>query len=325
MKILITGCAGFIGFSIARDLLKKNHKLKIFGVDNLNNYYSTNLKKKRLLELKKNKNFYFLKKDCSEKNFINFFSNVKKISLVIHLAAEVGVRNSYLKPEIYYKNNLQSFFNILEICKNKKANLIFASSSSVYGSSKKYIFKENHNTSKPISFYAATKKCNEVMAYAYSKNYKFSAVGIRFFNVYGPWGRPDMSIYKFTNLILNKKKIPIYGTGKQERDFTYIDDVVELINKIIRSFTLKKNSYFDIFNSGKGKSINILKLLKLISVKLNTKARIQKKKKQMGDVSYTNSSSFKIKRLLKHQPKISLNNGVEMFLKWYKSVGIKIK
>ena len=206
----------------------------------------------------------------------------------------------------------------------KKSNLIFASSSSVYGESKKKYFEEIDETSKPISFYAATKKSNEVMAYAYAKNYNISAVGIRFFNVYGPWGRPDMSIYKFTNLILNKKKIPLYGTGKQVRDFTYIDDVVDLINNIMKKYQHKKN-VFKVFNSGKGQCISILDLIKLISKKLKTKEQIQKKPRQIGDVSFTNSSSKEIYKILRIKPKVGLSNGIDQFLKWYNLKGKNIK
>jgi len=322
MAILVTGCAGFIGFSITRNLLSKN--IKVLGVDNLNDYYSIKLKKERLKELKKNKNFKFFKKDCSDKNFKNFFLKDRKISQVIHLAAEVGVRNSYSKPNIYFRNNIEGFFNILEICRETKSNLIFASSSSVYGNSKRRYFQESDETSKPISFYAATKKSNEIMAYAYVKNYSFSAVGIRFFNVYGPWGRPDMSIYKFTNLMMTNKKIPLYGSGKQLRDFTYIDDVVDLINFIMKKYKNKKQ-FFEVFNSGKGQCINILNLIKLLSKKINIKPIIQKKQKQIGDVNFTNSSSKKIYELLKIKPKINLDSGINKFLNWYYSIGQKIK
>tara|TARA_Y100000768_G_C23983951_1_gene687605 strand:- start:2566 stop:3534 length:969 start_codon:yes stop_codon:yes gene_type:complete len=322
MKVLITGVAGFIGFSVAKDLLKKN--FNVIGVDNLNNYYSQNLKNERVKYLKKYKNFLFLKKNCSDNNFINLILKNKKISLVIHLAAEVGVRNSFSNPHTYYKNNIEAFFNILEICKMTKSNLIFASSSSVYGESKKKYFQEIDETSKPISFYAATKKSNEVMAYAYAKNYNISAIGIRFFNVYGPWGRPDMSIYKFTNLILSNKKITLFGSGKQVRDFTYIDDVVDLVNAIIKKYKNKKN-FFTVFNSGKGQCINILNLIKLISKKLEKKAQIQKKDKHLGDVSFTNSSSKKLNKILKINPKIDLNIGIDKFLKWYSSKGKYIK
>ncbi len=322
MRILITGVAGFIGFSVAKNLLNKN--FKVIGVDNLNNYYSTNLKKERIKTLKKFKNFIFFKKNCTDFNFLNNKLKNIKISLVIHLAAEVGVRNSYSKPNLYFNNNIKAFFNILEICRIKKSNLIFASSSSVYGESKKKYFEEIDETSRPISFYAATKKSNEVMAYAYAKNYHISIVGIRFFNVYGPWGRPDMSIYKFTSLMLKNKKIPLYGSGKQIRDFTYIEDVIDLVNAIIKKYKNKKNS-FALFNSGKGQCITIQNLIKLLSQKLKIKAKIEKKTRQIGDVSFTNSSSKKINKILKVKPKISLSLGIDHFLEWYHSQGKYIK
>ena len=321
MKILITGCAGFIGFSVAKFLLQKN--FQIIGIDNINNYYSKNLKSSRLKELKKNKKFKFYKIDCSSYKLINNLRNEKSINLIIHLAAEVGVRNSYLKPKIYYENNIKSFFNILEICKQKKSNLIFASSSSVYGESNEKFFSEIDDTSSPISFYAATKKCNEVMAHAYSKAYNFSAVGIRFFNVYGPWGRPDMSIYKFTSLLIKNKSLPLYGSGNQIRDFTYIDDAVNLINKIIIKYKNKKSN-FQIFNSGKGECIKINNLIKVLSLKLNLKPKIKFKEKQVGDVLFTNSSSKKIENTLRYKPKVKLHQGIDLFIDWFKKIGHKI-
>ncbi len=323
MRILITGVAGFIGYSIAQKLLSK--KYKIIGIDNINNYYSKKLKVERLKNLKKYKNFIFYKKDCSSKNFLNFFIKDKRISLIIHLAAEVGVRNSYSSPGVYYKNNIESFFNILEICRNQKSNLIFASSSSVYGSSKKKFFKESHDTSSPISFYAATKKSNEVMAHAYAKNYNFTAVGIRFFNVYGPWGRPDMSIYKFTSQITKKMPITIFGNGKQIRDFTYIDDAILMIEKIIKKFNKKNKFYFDIFNSGKGDCIKLNNLVNLLSKKIKINPKILNKKKQLGDVNFTNSSSEKILKILNFSPKVNLSDGMDNFLEWYYKIGKKIK
>ena len=318
MKIIITGCAGFIGFSIAQSLLKAKHK--VIGIDNLNNYYSKKLKIKRLNILKKKKNFKFFNKDCSEKKFLLFILRQNKVNLIIHLAAEVGVRNSYTNPLSYHKNNIQSFINILEFCRLKNSNLIFASSSSVYGSRNKSFFKEDDNTSAPISYYAATKKCNEIMAYAYSKNYNFSAIGIRFFNVYGPWGRPDMSIFKFTEAMSKNKKIVIYGTGNQIRDFTYIEDAIGLINKIIQKQKSTLKGKFDIFNSGKGQCIKIKDLIKIISKKINRLPKIYKSKHQKGDVLFTNSSSTKIKKMLNYKPKITLNEGIDRFINWYFSI-----
>jgi len=316
MNYLITGCAGFIGYSLAKKLLQK--KNNIYGVDIINSYYSKKLKFDRLKELKNFNNFKFFKQNCSQESFKKFFLK-KNIDIIIHLAAEVGVRNSFYYPERYYKNNIKSFYNVLEICRKTKAKLIYASSSSVYGNSKKMYFKESDHTSQPMSFYAATKKCNEVMAHAYSATYNLSITGLRFFNVYGPWGRPDMSIYKFSKAMLRNKNIKIYGTGKQIRDFTYIDDAIQLIERIIHK-KLKRNKIpFDIFNTGKGKCISINNLIILISNLLNKKPKIIKADKQMGDLPFTNSSNKKISENLKFKPKTSLKIGVKKFLDWYKT------
>ena len=227
--ILVTGCGGFIGFHLALYLLKKN--FSVIGIDNLNNYYSKKLKIDRVKELKKfaskkNKKFSFFKFDLSKNKKLQKIFQKKKINQVVHLAAQAGVRYSLIQPEKYFTNNLLSFFNILEACKdNKIKKLIFASSSSVYGNSKKFKFSEKDNTDYPIQFYAATKKSNEVMAHAYSSLYKLKCFGLRLFTVYGPWGRPDMSIFMFTKNILKNKKIKVFNKGKHSRDFTYVDDI----------------------------------------------------------------------------------------------------
>lgn len=312
MRYLITGCAGFIGFSIAKKLLGKHNV--VIGIDNINSYYSKSLKLNRLKELKKKK-LKFYKIDCSNKNLISKFEKLK-IDVVIHLAAEVGVRNSISHPKKYFNNNIKSFFNILELTKLLRAKLIFASSSSVYGKNKNKFFNEDDDTSHPLSFYAATKKCNEIMAHAYAATYNLTIVGIRFFNVYGPWGRPDMSIYKFTNALHKKKTIFIYGDGKQIRDFTYIDDAVDLILKIIKKKNNKIN--FEIYNTGKGKCISLNNLVTLVSKINNIKPKIKKINKQIGDLPFTNSSNKKVFKDLKYKPKIDLDTGIENFVKWYK-------
>ncbi len=314
MKYLITGCAGFIGFSVALKLLKNRNE--VIGIDNINSYYSKSLKLKRLKVLNKKKKFKFYKIDCSNKKILSVFKN-KKIDVVIHLAAEVGVRNSLKYPKRYYDNNIKSFFNILELTKLYKAKLIFASSSSVYGKSKNNFFSEDDDTSHPLSFYAATKKCNEIMAHAYSATYNLNMVGVRFFNVYGPWGRPDMSIYKFTSALHQKKTIFIYGDGKQIRDFTYIDDAVNLIEKIIQKKINKKNN-FNIYNTGKGECISLNNLVNLVSKINNLKPKIIKIEKQIGDLPFTNSSNKKVFKELKYIPKVDLNTGIKNFVRWYK-------
>ena len=227
MKILVTGCAGFIGYHLCLKLLEKN-KHKVYGLDNISNYYDVKLKNSRLKNLKEHPNkFYFHKIDIA--NFNKLKNNFKKnnYDYVIHLAAQAGVRASIQKPSQYVRSNLTGFFNILEISKIFKIkHLVFASTSSVYGSTKKFPLSEDNNTDKPLSFYAATKKSNELMAYSYSNIHKLPCTGLRLFTVYGPYGRPDMSLFKFTKAIFNSNKIDLFNRGDHVRDFTYIDDVV---------------------------------------------------------------------------------------------------
>ena len=233
-NILITGCAGFIGFHLSNTLIKSN-KYNVYGIDNLNNYYSKKLKNHRLNILKKNKNFFkFSKADISNKTKLSSIFKKHKFHIVINLAAQAGVRYSIENPETYYKSNINGFFNILNCSLEQKvSHLLFASTSSVYGNTNKFPITENFTTDKPLSFYAATKKCNEVMAYSYSNIYKMPITAMRFFTVYGPLGRPDMSLFKFTKLIKENKKIDLFNNGNHVRDFTYVDDIVDGIYSLI--------------------------------------------------------------------------------------------
>jgi len=236
MKILITGVAGFIGFHLAKKLLTLN--FNIIAIDNLNNYYDISLKKDRLKVLenyskKNNKKFQFIKTDIKNSKKMNQIFLKNKFSLVFHLAAQAGVRFSIKNPDQYLESNIIGFYKILNLCKKYKTkHLLFASSSSVYGNSKKYPSQESSNTDSPVSFYAASKKTNEVMAYAYANIYNLPVTALRFFTVYGPYGRPDMSLYKFFKNIINKKPINVFNFGKHVRDFTYIDDAIEILIKI---------------------------------------------------------------------------------------------
>ena len=228
---LVTGVAGFIGFSLALSLLKK--KYKIIGIDNLNNYYDINLKKSRLKILKKFKNFEFIKIDLKQYKDLNKIFIKKKINIVYHLAAQAGVRYSIEAPRAYINSNIIGFFNVLELCKTHRIkHLIYASSSSVYGANKNFPFSESDNCTHPIQLYAATKLSNESMAHSYSALYKLPTSGVRFFTVYGPWGRPDQALFLFTKNILENKKINLFNYGNHTRDFTYIDDVIEGLIKI---------------------------------------------------------------------------------------------
>ena len=253
MKILITGSAGFIGYHLAKHLLK-DKKHKIFGLDSLNSYYSLSLKKNRLKELLKFKNFKFFKINLKNKTKITSLFEKNKFDIVIHLAAQAGVRYSVQNPQSYLDNNIISFFNILDLARKFKIkHFIFASTSSVYGDQPKFPTHENCNTDKPLSFYAATKKSNEVLAYSYSNIFKLPCTGLRFFTVYGPYGRPDMALFKFTKNILKNRKIELFNSGNHDRDFTYIDDICEFIVRILKK-PLNHNIPFNVINLGNGKS-----------------------------------------------------------------------
>ena len=315
MKILVTGSAGFIGFHLSKKLLKNN---EVFGIDNLNNYYDINLKKDRIKILKKNNNFKFYKLNLLNKKKINFVIKKFNIKYIIHLAAQAGVRYSIKSPKSYFKNNLEGFFNILEISKeNKIKHLIFASTSSVYGENKKFPLNESFNTDNPLSFYAATKKSNEVMAHSYSHVYSLPCTGLRFFTVYGPFGRPDMSLFRFTKGIVNNKKIKIYNYGQHSRDFTYIDDVVDGITSVIKKPS-KNKIPFNIFNIGNGNPKRLLDYLKQIEDKLNKKAKIDSLPLQIGDIKKTHSNISSLKKYTKYKPKTNIKLGIGKFIDWYK-------
>tara|TARA_B110000438_G_scaffold250909_1_gene255020 strand:+ start:1655 stop:2626 length:972 start_codon:yes stop_codon:yes gene_type:complete len=317
MNILVTGCAGFIGFHTSLKLIESQNN-KIFGIDNLNAYYDINLKKDRLKKLKKNKNFFFKKLDiCKKKSLDNLFKQ-HKFKIVINLAAQAGVRYSILDPDTYFKNNILGFYNILDISRLYKINhFIFASSSSVYGNIKKFPIKEECNTDFPQSFYAASKKSNEVIAFSYSSIYNMPITGLRFFTVYGPYGRPDMSLFKFTKAMLNNVKLQLFNNGNHVRDFTYIDDVVESIIKISKKRP-KTSIPYSIFNIGSSNPQKLMKFLKVISSNLNIEPKIQYKSMQKGDVYKTHANVNKLFKEIKFKPKTPINVGIKSFIKWYK-------
>ncbi len=311
---LITGSAGFIGFHLSLKLLKNG--FKVIGLDNLNNYYSVKLKKDRNNILKKYNNFKFNKIDITnfkklEKIFIKY-----KIDCVINLAAQAGVRYSLINPQSYINNNILGFFNILEMSKRKKIKkLIYASTSSVYGVQKKFPLKESFNTDNPIQLYAATKKSNELMATSYSHLYGMNTIGLRFFTVYGPWGRPDMAHFKFTENILRGKSIDVFNKGKHLRDFTYVDDIVNGIYKMIIS--KKKNLGSKIYNIGNGEKISLIKYIQLIEKNLKKKSKKRFLSLQKGDVIKTHSDTRLLKKDYNYLPKTSVDYGVKKFVEWY--------
>ena len=318
MKILVTGCCGFIGFHLCKQLLE-NNKNKVFGIDIINDYYDVKLKKDRLNILKKNKKFFkFFKIDITNKKIIENNFNQNKYDYVIHLAAQAGVRYSLKNPRSYLDNNINGFFNILEASKNNKIkHLIYASTSSVYGDNTKFPLKENFSTDKPLTFYAASKKCNEIMAYSYSNLYKLKTTGLRFFTVYGSYGRPDMALSKFVNSILNSKKLELYNKGNHYRDFTYVDDVIKSIIKLIKKGA-KEKIPFQIFNIGNGKPNYLKDFLIKIENELMIKARVKNLRFQKGDVYKTHADTKKLSRAINFRPSTSIQQGIEKFIRWYK-------
>ena len=320
MKILITGSAGFIGFHLSLKLLKKGNT--VIGVDNLNNYYDLSLKKNRNKILKKYTKYIFYKLDLINKNQLDKVFKKNKIDCVINLAAQAGVRYSLINPKSYIDSNIYGFFNLIEITRNYKIkNFIYASTSSVYGVQKKFPLKENFDTNHPIQLYAATKKSNELIANAYSHLFKLNTIGLRFFTVYGPWGRPDMALFKFTKNIINRKKIEVFNHGKHVRDFTYIDDVIEIIYKIIykNSKIKKSNTLSKIYNVGNGRKIKLKKYIEIIEKNLKKKSKKKFLSLQKGDVIETHCDNRLLKKDYNFSPKINVEQGVKKFLDWYTS------
>ena len=328
MKIIVTGSSGFIGFHVSKKLLESGKK--VHGVDSMNNYYDVNLKKARLKILKKYKNFSFSKTKIENKKNLDKAFKKFKPAIVIHLAAQAGVRYSIEKPRVYLDSNITGTYNVIEISKKLNVkHLIMASSSSVYGANKKIPFKEIDKTETQMSIYAATKKSNESMAHAYSNIWKVPITMVRFFTVYGPWGRPDMALFKFTKGILNNKKIDIYNNGKMYRDFTYIDDIVSGINLLIKKIpntkqlgrykddSLSPIAPFRILNIGNTKKVYLLDFIKEIEKVLGKKAKRNYMPLQKGDVKQTLSNTNLLKKITRYNPKTNFKTGIRKFLDWY--------
>ena len=316
MKVLVTGCAGFIGFHVAKKLLANGNV--VIGIDNLNNYYDISLKNKRLEILKSFKKFTFKKIDICNSTKLNSIFKQNKIQNIIHLAAQAGVRYSLMRPKSYINSNINGFFNIIECCRYYGVvKLLYASTSSVYGNQKKFPLKEDFNTDSPIQLYAATKKSNELMAKAYSHLFNFQTIGMRFFTVYGPWGRPDMALFKFTKKILSNREIEIYNYGNHIRDFTYIDDVTEIIVRLNKTKKIKKKS--EIFNIGNSNPVKLIDYIHQIEKSLNKIAKKKYLPLQAGDSKQTHSNTKKLHKILNYRPKVNFRNGVNNFVKWYRN------
>ena len=319
MKILVTGAAGFIGFHLCEKLLEE--KYTVLGVDNINNYYDVKLKKDRLKILLRKTNFKFKKLDISDNNFVKkIYPIAKNFKVIIHLAAQAGVRYSITHPYKYIESNVKAQISILELAKKIKSfeHLIYASSSSVYGTNKKIPFSINDRVDSPASLYGASKRAGELITKSYSRMFNINCTGLRFFSVYGPWGRPDMAAYIFTKNIFQNKTLDLFNFGRMERDFTFIDDIISGITPLIKTKKRKSNIH-KIYNLGNNKPQQLLKMVSLLEMLCERKAKINKKRMQPGDVRHTYANIKESKKDLKFKPKTSLKEGLEKFVTWYKN------
>ncbi|MEN5094207.1 NAD-dependent epimerase [Pseudomonas protegens] len=319
MTVLVTGAAGFIGMSVCQRLLARGED--VLGVDNLNNYYDVSLKEARLAQLRSHARFRFARIDIADRVAVADLFEEERFERVVHLAAQAGVRYSLTNPHAYADSNLIGFVNILEGCRSSKIkHLVYASSSSVYGSLTKAPFSENDNVDQPVSLYAATKKANELMAHAYSHLYDFPATGLRFFTVYGPWGRPDMAYFSFTKAILEGRPIDVFNHGRLQRDFTYIDDIVEGVIRILDKPVARGDKPpHCIFNIGNHEPIELLQFIETLEKALGREAIKNFIPMQPGDVHSTHADTTKLKEWVGFTPSTPLQEGIEKFVAWYRS------
>lgn len=334
--ILVTGSSGFIGSFLCKRLLNEVDGIRVIGLDNMNDYYDVRIKEYRLNELSSFDNYTFIKGDLSDKLLINKIFEDYKPNIVVNLAAQAGVRYSITNPDAYISSNLIGFYNILEACRNYPVeHLVYASSSSVYGSNKKVPYSTEDKVDNPVSLYAATKKSNELMAHAYSKLYNIPSTGLRFFTVYGPAGRPDMAYFGFTNKLINGETIKIFNYGNCKRDFTYVDDIVEGVIRVIKGAPEKKNGEdglpippYAVYNIGNSSPENLLDFVNILQEEL-VKAEVLPKDydfeshkelvpMQAGDVAVTYADTTPLERDFGFKPNTSLRDGLRKFAKWYK-------
>ena len=324
-RILITGAAGFIGAKLAKALVEDH---EVIGFDNLNDYYDVRLKESRLATLKESPSFTFIKGDLRDQKALEELFLKYKPHTVINLAAQAGVRHSIDNPQAYIDSNIVGFFNVLEACRNHLVeHLVFASSSSIYGANKKVPYATDDKTDHPVSLYAATKKSNELMAYAYAKLYDIPVTGLRFFTVYGPAGRPDMAYFKFTNQLVEGEKIQIYNYGDMYRDLTYIDDIVEGVVRVVKKAPQanEEGVKYKLYNIGSNHPISLMDFVNTLEQKLIKYGLIDKVAEkellpmQPGDVYQTYADISDLERDFGFKPRTSLDEGLEAFVKWYKA------
>ena len=332
-SVLVTGCAGFIGYHLSVSLLKDG--VEVLGIDNLNEYYDINLKNNRLSNLQIYKNFTFQKVDIADKESLSQRFQQFQPDMVANLAAQAGVRYSIENPYAYLDSNLTGFLNILEMCRyHQVKGLVYASSSSVYGSNTKYPFSTSDRTDNPIALYGATKKANELMAHSYSHLYGLPTTGLRFFTVYGPWGRPDMALFTFTRNILAGESIPVYNHGQMSRDFTYIDDIVEgvvrVMNALPRGLTRKNLIHeseaapHQIYNVGYGARVQLMDFIAALEYCLGREAKLDFVPIQKGEVLATEADVTKLESNFGYRPQVKVEEGIARFVAWYRAYyGIK--
>ena len=315
MKILITGFAGFIGFHAAREFLRRGWE--VVGIDNFCDYYDVKLKRDRAAILAKTSGLAAREIDICDLDRLKNSFEEESPDAVLHLAAQPGVRYSITHPFVYQKTNLEGFLNVLECCRHaaKVPKLVFASSSSVYGSNKKMPFEESDQADTPMSLYAATKKANELMAHTYSHLYKMQTIGLRFFTVYGPWHRPDMALSLFADAMLHDRPIKVFNNGDMLRDFTFTDDIVDGIVRVVEAGNLP---LYDIFNIGNHRSENMLDVITTLADALGLKPKMEMLPMQPGDVYATYASIEKLNKAVGYEPKTTIKKGIPVFAKWYK-------
>jgi len=328
-SVLVTGAAGFIGFHLSKKLSSLGYN--VVGIDNLNDYYDVTLKKSRLSILEKIKGFTFYQIDLIDHDGLNKVFKTQPVDFVVNLAAQAGVRYSLTNPHAYLQSNLHGFLNILEVCRHHAVkHLIYASSSSVYGANKKMPFSVHHNVDHPISLYAATKKSNELMAHTYSALFNLPTTGLRFFTVYGPYGRPDMALFLFTKAILEGKPIDVFNNGKMRRDFTYVDDIVESIARLTPSIPTPNTDWngmqpdpatsfapYRIFNIGNNQPVELMRFIEVIEEKLGKKAVKNLLPIQDGDVPETFADVEDLIQTVNFKPATSIEKGIGNFIDWY--------